>query len=81
MTQKEIIYGIIEEVLHLDPAFFTLTGDMSYDDVPGWTSIGHMSIVSELEFRFNIRFTLDEIINLNSVDAICQIVHEKTKNE
>ncbi len=41
-------------------------------DVPGWTSVAHLTLVLELEKTFKIRFDNDEIVSLGSVAAIIE---------
>ena len=40
--------------------------DLKYQDVPTWDSVGHMSLISELEDAFDIQFETDDIVELNS---------------
>jgi acyl carrier protein len=39
-------------------------------NVPGWTSVAHLSLILELEKTFNIQFANNEIASLGSVSAI-----------
>lgn len=39
-------------------------------DVPGWTSVAHLSLILELERAFNVQFANEEIASLASVAAI-----------
>jgi len=56
---------------------FTIEDPMSFEEVPGWDSIGHMNLVTELESRFGISFDMDEIVALDSVGAVRAIVARK----
>jgi len=58
---------------------FALADPMSFDDVPGWDSVGHMSLVTELESRFGISLDMDEIVGLDSVGAVRTLVARKTQ--
>ena len=40
--------------------------DLKYQDVPAWDSVGHMSLISELEDAFDIQFETDDIVDFNS---------------
>ncbi len=57
---------------------FAIADPMSFDDVPGWDSVGHMNLVSELESRFGISLDMDEIVGLDSVGAVRAIVGRKS---
>jgi acyl carrier protein len=51
--------------------------DMGFDDIPGWDSVGHMNLITELESRFGITLDMDEIIGLSSVGAVRALVVRK----
>ena len=40
--------------------------NIKYNEVPEWDSIGHMTLISELEETFNISFDTDDIVNFSS---------------
>lgn len=40
--------------------------ELSYNDIPAWDSIGHMSLMSEIENCFDIFLEVDDIINFSS---------------
>ena len=46
-------------------------------DVPGWTSVGHLSLVLELEKTFGVTFANDEIVSMGSVAAIVKRLKTK----
>lgn len=43
-------------------------GELSYQDVPAWDSVGHMGLISELEDAFDIQFETDDIVDFNSYE-------------
>ena len=70
------IAEIFQVVFQLDDGF-QLQGSMSFDDVPGWDSVGHMNLITELESRFGISLDMDEIVGLDSVRAVQELVTTK----
>jgi len=56
---------------------FAIADPMSFDDIPGWDSVGHMNLVTELESRFGMSLDMDEIVGLDSVGAARAIVARK----
>jgi acyl carrier protein len=56
---------------------FPLTDSMSFEDIPGWDSIGHMNLVTQLESRLGVALDMDEIVGLDSVGAVRAIVARK----
>ena len=57
---------------------FPIADPMSFDDVPGWDSVGHMNLVTELESRFGISLDMDEIVGLDSVGSVRAMVARKS---
>lgn len=57
---------------------FAIEDAMSFDDIPGWDSVGHMNLVMELESHFGISLDMDEIIGLDSVGAVRAIIARKS---
>ena len=43
-----------------------LEDSLNYQDIPVWDSVGHMSLVAELEDNFGIMMDTDDIIDFNS---------------
>ncbi len=43
-----------------------LEDSLNYQDIPEWDSVGHMSLVAELEDYFGIMMDTDDIIDFNS---------------
>ena len=39
---------------------------LNYQDIPEWDSIGHMTLVSELENEFSISIETDDIVDFSS---------------
>ncbi len=40
---------------------------LSYESIPEWDSVAHMSLITELESVFNIMLDTDEILALSTV--------------
>ena len=43
-----------------------LEKNLEYNSIDEWDSIGHMTIISELEKNFNISIETDDVIDLSS---------------
>ena len=43
-----------------------LLPSLKYQDVDNWDSIGHVSMISELEETFNIMIEMEDILDFNS---------------
>lgn len=44
-----------------------VTDDLVYNSIPQWDSIAHMTLVAELESRFDVMMDTDDIIDMSSV--------------
>ena len=43
-----------------------LSDNLCYQDIEEWDSVGHMSLIAELEDTFNIMMDTDDIIDFSS---------------
>ena len=50
---------------------------LEYNSIPEWDSIGHMSLISSLEEKFNISMETDDIIDFGSFFKGIEILKEK----
>jgi acyl carrier protein len=44
-----------------------VTDDLTYNRIPEWDSVGHMTLVAGIEDAFGIVLDTEEILNLSSV--------------
>ena len=51
--------------------------DSKASDFPAWDSVNHLLLVMEIERRLGLKFTMDEIADLVSVDKIISAVEKK----
>lgn len=56
-----------------------LVGNLEYNAITEWDSIGHMSLVGELEDKFDIIMEMDDIIEMSSFEKGSEIL-EKNYN-
>ena len=48
--------------------------DLKYNSIPEWDSIGHMSLIAELEDAFEISLEMDDIIDFSSYEKGIEIM-------
>jgi len=53
---------------------------LKYNDIPEWDSIGHMTLMSDLEEGFNISIDTDDIIDFSSFKKGIQILKKYKVN-
>ena len=66
MTNKQRYDKVFIEVLSLSPE--ELNQQLTYNSVPLWDSVGHMSMMAALETEFDIMMETEDIIDFSSYD-------------
>lgn len=68
---------IFKEVIEIDDI------DMSSNrkSISNWDSLAHIDLISNIEEKYNIQFNLDEIIELNDIQAIVNSIESKIKSQ
>jgi acyl carrier protein len=51
--------------------------DLQYNTIPQWDSVGHMSLVAEIESRFGIMLDTDEILGMSSFAKAREILQHR----
>ena len=59
----------------VDPQSISL--ETQPDDVPGWDSMGHVTLASSLERELDISFDVDDLMAMENVREIVRIVTSK----
>ncbi len=72
MNNKKKYIEIFTKSLSIDIKKFN--EKIKYNDVPEWDSIGHMTLMSELEEGFDISIDTDDIIDFSSFKKGIQIL-------
>jgi acyl carrier protein len=55
----------------------SITDSTTAADLPGWTSVAHLTLVLELERDFKVTFENEEIVSMGSVAAIVERLNAK----
>ena len=54
-----------------------ITNDLKMGDVSTWDSLGHLNLITAIEEEFNIFFSNDEILELNSFEKFYDLLITK----
>ena len=54
-----------------------LRDGMTFSDIRGWDSLGHMNLINALEAEFGLRFSVRELMKMKSVGTIRQVLTAK----
>ena len=78
MKNKNKYIEIFSKTFSIDKKKFN--EKIKYNDIPEWDSIGHMTLMSELEEGFNISIDTDDIIDFSSFKKGIQILKKYKVN-
>ena len=66
MSKK--LFSIISRVMEIESS--ELTDESGAEDVENWDSYNGLLLVDEIESEFNVKFTIEEIFDINSITDI-----------
>ena len=75
METLEKVIEIVASTCEVDKS--EVTGDSTVGDFPAWDSMGHLSILTNVEEAFDICFEPEEMMELEDVNDIVKAVEEK----
>lgn len=75
MEIKGKVIEIVANVCETEPA--NITEQSTIGDFAGWDSMGHLTILSNVEEAFDINFEPEEMMDLEDVADIIKAVTEK----
>ena len=75
MPLADRVAAIFEKVFDLEPAEFS--EKLTPEDVLRWDSLGHMTLVMELEEQFGVHLEVDDVMELTSAGKIMEILRAK----
>lgn len=78
MTKNEIteeLQEIFRDVF--DDEDIVLFDEMTSDDVEDWDSLSHINLISDIEAKFEITFTTDEIVGTKNVGEFIRVIEGK----
>lgn len=78
MEREEIVSRVrlvvVSVLKHND---FEMRDDLTAKDVDGWDSLSHMTIITEIEKDFGIRFKLKELNKLKNMGTLIELIESK----
>ena len=75
MSVIDRLTAIFEKVFSVEVAEFS--PDLTPEDVLRWDSLGHMTLVMDLEDEFGVHFEVDEITEMTSAGKIIEMLQAK----
>ena len=75
MTVSDRVAALFEKDIGLKAADFR--PNLAPEDVPRWDSVGHMTLVTDLESAFGVHFDVDELTEMSSGGKIIELLRAK----
>ena len=75
MDVKAKVFEIVAQVCDTDVANVTM--ESTIGDFPGWDSMGHLTILQQVEEECEVSFEPEEMMDLEDVSDIVKAVEEK----
>ena len=75
MTIKDRVAALFEKVFDVEAGEFSL--ETVPEDVLRWDSLGHMTLMMDLEDTFGVHFEVDEIAEMDSGRKIIETLQAK----
>ena len=72
LSQVETIFRTV-----LKNESVALTDETTAEDVPGWDSLTHVVLISEIEKHFGIRFSIREMLSWKTVGKMIDCIQKK----
>lgn len=69
--------SIFEEVFEMED--MQITEETNSDDIEDWNSLNHLTLIGEIEQAFNIKFSMQEMLEIKSVKKILNIIEKEKK--
>lgn len=77
MDVKAKVFEIVAQVCDTDVANVTM--ESTIGDFPGWDSMGHLTILQQVEEECEVSFEPEEMMDLEDVSDIVKAVEAKRK--
>lgn len=71
MTLEKLV-SIFTEALEIDAS--QVTEKLTYNSIPEWDSIAHMTLIAEIEDQFEIMLDTDDVLDMSSFGKAVEIL-------
>ena len=71
---KEKLAPVFKEVFEKE---IEITPELTANDVANWDSLTHMVLITTIEERFGVKFTLRDLNKMKNVSVLMQIIEKK----
>lgn len=75
MDVRDKLNGIFQEVFKDNT--IEIKPETTANDVEGWDSFSHVILIAAIEIRFNIKFSLKEVMSFKNVGDLIRCIERK----
>ena len=75
MDVKETLNRVFRRVFDNDA--IAIYDEMTANEVEEWDSLTHINLIMEIEDEFNLKFTVDDIVDLKNVGEMIRLIEDK----
>lgn len=76
MTNQEIFEKLNEIFSDVFDEEITVTAQTTASDIEEWDSLTHITLISEVEDAFGIKFSMKEVLGMNNVGEMVEIIRK-----
>lgn len=66
LTRREEFFALAARIFGMDRA--SIDGATAYESIPGWDSVNHLRLVMETEREFGVKYPLERIPSLMTLN-------------
>lgn len=74
MTRQEIFEKLNQVFSDVFDEEITVTDETTASDIEGWDSLTHITLISEVEDNFDIKFAMKDVLAMQNVGQMVDII-------
>ena len=78
MNRQEIFEKLNEIFSDVFDEEITVTPETTADDIEDWDSLTHITLISEVEDAFDIKFAMKDVLGMKNVGEMADIIEKNT---
>ena len=76
MTRQEIFEKLNEVFSDVFDEEITVTAETTADDIEEWDSLTHITLISEVEDTFAMKFSMKDVLGMQNVGEMAEIIEK-----
>ena len=76
MTRQEIFEKLNEVFSDVFDEELTVTAETTASDIEDWDSLTHITLISEVEDAFGVKFSMKDVLGMKNVGEMADIIEK-----